>query len=88
MRADRALDSAERAAMTQIGWSPATCTTTVLGARGSQRTFTRIRPNRARAAGLILIRYDASRVENTLYAGHAVFWLGLGCEFRRFALTG
>jgi N-acetylmuramate 1-kinase len=75
MRADRALDAAEQAALEDLRWNPAAASAQFLGVRGSARTFTRIQQGRR---SLILMRYQLEREENALYARHARFLAGLG----------
>jgi hypothetical protein len=75
MPAERALEKAERAAVEELGWDVRLVTALPLGPRGSARTFTRLQRGRRSA---MLVRYDPTRIENTLYAGHARFLRGLG----------
>jgi len=74
-RADRTLDAAERAALRRLGWPPAQTTALPLGARGSERTFTRLRRGQR---SMLLVRYDTTRTENKLFAGHARWLRQLG----------
>lgn len=74
LRVADGLDPAERELLRAAGW-PASALALPLGARGSARTFTRVRQGRRSA---ILIRYDPKRHENTLYAGHARFLAAQG----------
>lgn len=71
-----AFDAAELAAVTQLGWRPAEVAALPLGARGSNRAYTRLAgPARATA---MLVRYDAARVENRYHVGHTRFLRRLG----------
>lgn len=74
LRARDALAPPELAMLETCGWNKDS-TAIPLGPRGSARAFTRIR-DVARAG--ILIHYDASRVENPLYASHARFLSNAG----------
>lgn len=80
MPAERALDADERAVLERIGWDAAGCTALPLGPRGSARTFTRIRRG---SRDVMMVRYDAARLENTLYAGHTRFLARIGVPVPR-----
>ncbi|MEI6969920.1 MAG: phosphotransferase [bacterium] len=57
-------------ALSAIGWKTARTTAISLGARGSDRSFTRLS---AAGRNAIMIRYGTSRPENGRYASHALF---------------
>jgi len=78
--ADRLLDGDERAAVEALGWSAHRTMVHALGARGSGRSFVRLRHAASRA---ILIRYTPTRRENELYAEHARFLRRLGISVPR-----
>ena len=59
------LDDLEINALLQLGWNPAQTSVQVLAPRGSSRSFYRLR---AHSRTAMLVRYDASRAENALYA--------------------
>lgn len=75
MRAVDALAPPELALLRAAGWRD-DAVAVPLGARGSARAFTRMRQGAKKA---ILVHYDATRVENPLYAGHARFLAS--CKF-------
>jgi len=59
----------------RLGWPADQTTALALEARGSNRSFTRLRKGRRSA---VLIEYDTVRMENTRYASHARFLLRNG----------
>lgn len=59
------LEDLEIAALRKQGWDPANTSLQVLPPRGSSRSFYRLRTHDRSA---ILVRYDATRAENALYA--------------------
>ncbi|MFH0953197.1 MAG: sugar phosphate nucleotidyltransferase [Verrucomicrobiota bacterium] len=83
MRADRALDAQEAAALETCGWPMEHLTACPLGARGSARTFTRIRRG---LRSIILMRYSLERAENGLYCAHARFLDRLGLRVPKVLL--
>ena len=80
MRADRGLDLAEAGAVRKIGWPLDKTVLQTLGARGSARTFTRLRNGHR---SVILIQYSLDRKENGLYADHARFLDKIGIQVPR-----
>ncbi|MCX6997711.1 MAG: sugar phosphate nucleotidyltransferase [Kiritimatiellaeota bacterium] len=75
VRAEHALDAAEQAALGDLGWPVKRTTALPLGARGSERTFTRLCCG---AKSAILIRYNPARPENNLFARQARWLKAIG----------
>ncbi len=63
-----------------MGWDPDAATMVVMPPRGSARAYLRLIQGRKRC---ILMRYDPSRLENTLYARHTEFLLKCGIRIPR-----
>jgi NDP-sugar pyrophosphorylase family protein/aminoglycoside/choline kinase family phosphotransferase len=68
-------DDALPEALAALGWSLADTAAELLGERGSNRTFWRLRDGLRSA---IFIRYSLERPENARYAGHAALLAGAG----------
>lgn len=69
-RADRWLETMEQKAIRKMGFDPQATTVSTSGMRGSQRLFLRLH---GAGKSVILMRYDPTREENTLFARHARF---------------
>lgn len=69
VHAEDVLRPPESAALKLLGWPTSNRIANVLPARGSARSFIRLRHGGRRRA--MLIRYNRERRENALYAGHA-----------------
>jgi mannose-1-phosphate guanylyltransferase len=75
LRAEDALEAQEQNFLATHGWKPETLTAQYFGARGSARSFIRLR---GRSAKAILVRYSREREENQLYAPHSLFLARIG----------
>jgi aminoglycoside/choline kinase family phosphotransferase len=71
------------AAVDQLGWDLASTTVSTFPARGSDRSFARIRCGRERA---VIIRYGDARPENARYVAHARFLAEIGVRVPRIRL--
>ena len=73
--AELALDEPQQDALRSLGMDPERATWSLIGARGSQRTFSRVSCGHRSA---ILVRYSREREENLFYASHARFLKKVG----------
>ncbi|OGV47352.1 MAG: hypothetical protein A2X46_00200 [Lentisphaerae bacterium GWF2_57_35] len=75
LRGAEALEPGEKSLLSAHGWTPEQTTAQYFGARGSARSFVRLRH---KSAGAILVHYRREREENLLYARHTQFLAGIG----------
>jgi NDP-sugar pyrophosphorylase family protein/tRNA A-37 threonylcarbamoyl transferase component Bud32 len=83
LRAEVALDRAERRAMARIAWPLRDTTAIPMAPRGSARTYTRLQRG---GRGILLMRYSVERAENALFCRHARFLAGIGFPVPRVLL--